>query len=78
MEAIARVVTGNVSARAIGFGRDVLVAASGLPTCIEVTAKIDERKNLFQSIRVKPEEPQWLTAFGIDYNIITQLDWQII
>lgn len=78
MEARATVITGSVSARAIGFGHDVRVAAKGLPTGIKATATIDERKDLFQSIRVKPTEPQWLTPYGIDYTIITQLDWQII
>ena len=82
MKATARVITGSVKARAIGIGQGVSIAACGLPAGIEVTATVDERKNLYKPIRVSPETPQmlvWLTPGNtVDYTIITNLDWQII
>lgn len=82
MIATAKVITGSVRARAVGISQGVGVAACGLPTGIEVTATVDERKNLYKPIRVTPEAPQmlvWLTPGNeIEYRIITNLDWQII
>lgn len=82
MKATARVITGNVRARAISIGQGVGVAACGLPTGIDATANPTERKNLYKPIRVSPEAPQmlvWLTPGNtVDYTIITDLDWQII
>ena len=82
MKATARVITGSVRARAVGISQGVGVAACGLPTGINATATIDERKNLYKPIRVSPEAPQmlvWLTPGNtVDYTIITNLDWQII
>ena len=82
MKATARIITGSVRARAIGINQGVGVAACGLPTGINATATIDERKNLYKPIRVSPEAPQmlvWLTPGNeIEYRIITNLDWNII
>ncbi len=82
MKATARAITGSVRAHACGIGQGVGVAARGLPTGIEVTATVDERKNLYKPIRVTPEAPQmlvWLTPGNeIEYRIITNLDWNII
>ena len=82
MKATAKVIGSSVRARAFGIRQGVGVAAFGLPTGIEVTATVDERKNLYKPIRVTPEAPQvlvWLTPGNqIDYTIITNLDWQII
>lgn len=82
MNATARVITGSVRAHAYSIGQDVGVVTRGLPTGIEVTATVDERKNLYKPIRVTPEAPQmlvWLTPGNeIEYRIITNLDWQII
>lgn len=82
MKATARVITGSVRAHAYGIGQGAGVEASGLPTGIEVTATVDERKNLYKPIRVTPESPQmlvWLTPGNeIEYRIITNLDWNII
>ena len=82
MKATAKAITGSVRAHAYGIDQGVGVAACGLPTGIEVTATVDERKNLYKPIRVTPEAPQmlvWLTPGNeIEYRIITNLDWQII
>jgi len=82
MKATARAITVSVRAHAYGIGQGVGVAARGLPTDIEVTATVDERKNLYKPIRVTPEAPQmlvWLTPGNeIEYRIITNLDWNII
>lgn len=82
MKAVARVITGSVRAHAYGIGQGVGVAAHGLPTGIEMTATVDEHKNLYKPIRVTPESPQmlvWITPGNtVDYTIITNLDWQII
>ena len=82
MKATARAITGSVRARAYGIGQGVGMAAHGLPTGINATATIDERKNLYKPIRVSPEAPQmlvWLTPGNeIEYRIITNLDWNII
>lgn len=82
MKATARAITGSVRAHAYDIGQGVGVAARGLPTGIEVTATVDERKNLYKPIRVTPEAPQmlvWLTPGNeIEYRIITNLDWNII
>lgn len=82
MKATARVITGSVRAHAYGIGQGAGVEARGLPTGIEVTATVDERKNLYKPIRVTPESPQmlvWLTPGNeIEYRIVTNLDWNII
>ncbi len=53
-----------------------------LPTGLAMQAAETERRNLYKPIRVKPEEVQtvqWLTPGNlIEYQIITNLDWQII
>lgn len=78
MKATARVITESVKGIAMAQQYAGRVIAYGLPTGITATATIDERKNLFKAIRVTPETPQWMTPYGIDYKIFTQLDWQII
>lgn len=49
---------------------------------IQGSAEMTDRRNLYRPIRVTPEEAQalqWITPGNtIEYQIVTNLDWQII
>lgn len=82
MKTAARVITGSVRAKAGATDGGERMMASGQPLGVGVTAGLTEGRGYYKPIRVSPEEPQmlmWLNPqYGIDYRIITNLDWQII
>lgn len=82
MKTAARVITGSVRAKAVVIDTDGRTRAAAQPLGVGIAAGLTDGRNYYKPIRVKPEEAQtlmWLTPqYGIDYRIITNLDWQII
>ena len=77
----ARLITGPVRSGIRLLTPSVHPRTWSVPNGIRVNAQIDERRNLYKPIRVKPEEAQtlqWLTPGNVvRYEIITTLDWYI-
>ena len=70
-QATARIITGTMVAIAQQQTRPIKGGAA-----------MTDRRNLYKPIRVKPEDAQtlqWLTPGNtIEYQIVTNLDWQLI
>ena len=77
----ARLVTGSVRSSVRLLTPSVHPRTWSVPNGIHVNVQLDERRNLYKPIRVKPEQAQtlqWLTPGNVvRYEIITTLDWQI-
>ena len=77
----ARLVTGSVRSGARLLTRPAHPLSRSIPNGIQVNAQIDERRNLYKPIRVKPEHAQtlqWVTPGNVvQYKIVTTLDWWI-
>ena len=77
----ARIVTGSVCGGIRLLTRPAHPRTWSVPNGIQVNAQIDERRNLYKPIRVKPEQAQtlqWVTPGNVvRYEIITTLDWRI-
>ena len=77
----ARLVTGSVRSGARLLTRHVHPRTWSVPNGIQVNAQLDERRNLYKPVRVKPEQAQtlqWVTPGNVvQYKIITNLGWWI-
>lgn len=77
----ARLVTGSVRGSVRLLTRPVHPQLWGVPNGIQVNVQLDERRNLYKPIRVKPEQAQtlqWLTpGNAVRYEIITTLNWTL-
>lgn len=78
MEVTAKVITGIVAGVAVAQRQTGRIKAAGIPLDVKAFASVTDKSGIFTPIRVTPVEPQWMTPYGIDYTIITNLDWQII
>lgn len=77
----ARLVTGSVRGGIRLLTRSAHPRTWSVPNGIQVNAQLDERRNLYKPIRVKPEQAQtlqWITPGNVvRYEIVTTLDWRI-
>ena len=77
----ARLITGSVRGCIRLLTRPAHPRTWSVPNGIQVNAQLDERRNLYKPIRVKPEQAQtlqWLTPGNVvRYEIVTTLDWRI-
>lgn len=77
----ARLVTGSVRGSVRLLTHSVYPRTWSVPNGIRVNVQLDERRNLYKPIRVKPEQAQtlqWLTPGSVvRYEIITTLDWTL-
>ena len=77
----ARLVTGSVRGGIRLLTRPAHPRTWSVPNGIQVNVQLDERRNLYKPVRVKPEQAQtlqWVTPGNVvQYKIITTLDWWI-
>lgn len=77
----ARLITGYVRSGVRLLTHSAHPRTWSVPKGIQVNAQLDERRNLYKPIRVKPEQAQtlqWVTPGNVvQYKIITTLDWRI-
>jgi len=77
----ARLITGSVRGCIRLLTRQAHPRTWSVPNGIQVNAQLDERRNLYKPIRVKPEQAQtlqWVTPGNVvRYEIVTTLNWWI-
>ena len=81
MKAKARLITGSLRATASIVG-GIAAQAWAQPPGVSASGRMTEETNLKTYLRVSPVEPQqlvWLVPqVGVDYNIESNTDWNII